>query len=145
MLCYRKERLSSLYSEMHPTHPALAPYTCIALCAGIGLSGASLLFNVYCICVEVLSRRSCWLSRLSIALPHTRFVLSIAGVTIHHLLLSVLPHRMHLSLPVFVGLLYKLGLPFWDARVMLRPGLLPPELIVTTVRIGCPKLHFAHS
>ena len=93
----------------------------------------------------VLSRRSCWLSRLSIALPHTRFVLSIAGVTIHHLLLSVLPHRMHLSLPVFVGLLYKLGLPFWDARVMLRPGLLPPELIVTTVRIGCPKLHFAHS
>jgi hypothetical protein len=48
-------------------------------------------------------------------------------------------------LPVFVGLLYKLGLPFWDARVMLRPGLLPPKLIVTTVRIGCPKLHFAHS
>jgi len=25
MLCYRKERLSSLYSEMHPTHPAFAP------------------------------------------------------------------------------------------------------------------------
>ena len=72
MLCYRKERLSSLYSEMHPTHPALAPVTCIALCASIGLSGASLLFNVDCICVEVLSRRSCWLSRLSCWLFPTR-------------------------------------------------------------------------
>jgi len=50
-------------------------------------------------------------------------------------------HLCQSSLAYFTNL----GLPFWDARVMLRPGLLPPKLIVTTVRIGCPKLHFAHS
>ena len=97
MLCYRKERLSSLYSDKHTTHPALAPCMyCIVYQCPTEWGCSTVQCLLYCVFM-VLSRRSCWLSRLSIAVPHTRFVLSIAGVTIHHLLLMVvLPHRMHL-------------------------------------------------
>jgi hypothetical protein len=112
-------------------------------------SGVVLLFNVYCsaylwCCPD--GRVGCPGCQLPFPTRASSTSYLSLGVTIHHLLLMVvLASPQNASLPVFVGLLYNFEAAVWNARVMLHPGLLPPKLIVTTVRIGCPKLHFAHS